>query len=146
MPPISPLEASARQLIIRRVLPAALRLAHRTARLAETRFRRSFAIERHVKGTGLEIGAAAAPAVVPLGATVTYVDKYGGDRLAADPELAGLPVRPPDIIASAEDLNGIASASQDFVLAFSVLEHVQDVLGSLAAIRRVTRDGGTLVL
>src|SRR5262245_42405349 len=86
---ISRVEHAARQLALRTITPICLDVADRTTRLAETRFRRSFAIQRHVRGDGIEVGAAAAPALVPLRARVKYVDKYD---VRGDPELAGLAI------------------------------------------------------
>jgi SAM-dependent methyltransferase len=143
---ISPLEHAARLVVLQRIAPAAVRAVRSVGKLAETRMRRSFAAESHVRGAGIEIGAAATPALVPLGCQVRYVDKYGVDVLRSDPELKGLTVRAPDVIDSAETLSTFADDSQDFVLAFSLLEHVQDALGTIASFCRVTRAGGSLVL
>jgi SAM-dependent methyltransferase len=143
---ISGLEHAARYLVLRHAAPACLRLASAASALAPTRFRRSFAIERHVRGRGLEVGAAATPATVPIGTTVTYVDKYSAETLRADPELKGLTVRAPDVLDSAETLSSFEDDSQDFVLGFSLLEHVQDALGSIGTFHRVCRDGGSIII
>jgi SAM-dependent methyltransferase len=143
---ISPLEHTARLAVLQYVAPAVVRGVRLAGRLAETRMRRSFAVETHVRGSGIEIGAAATPALVPLGCKVTYVDKYPGSVLRADAELHGLTVRDPDIVDSAETLSTLADDSQDFVLAFSLLEHVQDALGAIRSFVRVTRSGGTIVV
>jgi hypothetical protein len=143
---VSRVEHAARQFVLKNVVPAGLRVARGASSVAETRFRRSFAVERNVRGSGLEIGAAAAPAVVPIGCNVKYVDKYPASSLRDDPELKGLLVRDPDILDSAEELSTVATDSQDFVLAFSLLEHVQDALGTIATFHRVTRSGGTIVI
>lgn len=143
---ISPLEHSARLAVLRYVAPAVVRGVRMAGSLAETRFRRSFAAEKHVRGSGIEVGAAATPALVPLGCHVKYVDKYPGSVLRKDPELHGLTVNEPDIIDSAETLSTLADDSQDFVLAFSLLEHVQDALGTIRSFVRVTRNGGSVVI
>lgn len=143
---IGNLEYQVRQLMVRRVAPLLLRVLDRSSKVAETRLRRSLAIQRHVSGSGLEVGAAASPAIVPVGCQVTYVDKYDESSLASDPELAHLRFRGPDIIDRAETLEKIPSQSQDFVLAFSVLEHVQDPLAALQAFARVLKPGGCAVL
>jgi len=84
--------------------------------------RRSFTIMRHVRGSGLEVGAAAGPSLIPIGAEVRYVDKYPPERLLGwEPELKGHLLQPPDILAEAETLEPVADDSQDFVLAFVVL-------------------------
>lgn len=143
---ISPLEHAARLAVLRYVAPTVVRGVRMAGNLAETRFRRSFAAEKHVSGAGIEVGAAATPALVPLGCQVKYVDKYPGSVLRSDPELRGLTVNEPDIIDSAETLSTLADHSQDFVLAFSLLEHVQDALGTIRSFVRVTRPGGTVVI
>ena len=113
---------------------------------AETRMRRSLPIQRYCHGAGVEIGAAASPAIVPFGVKVGYVDKYPLDVISADPELTGLVPVTPDFICSAEKLEELDDQSQDFVLAFSLLEHVQDPIGALESFVRVTKDGGVAIL
>jgi len=143
---VSPIEHTARQFVLRHMAPACFGALQRASKLAETRIRRSSAIQRHVRGSGIEVGAAAAPALVPIGSSVKYVDKYDVENLRADPELAGLDVRAPDIIDSAETLVTLATDSQDFVLGFSLLEHVQDALGTIRSFHRVTRRNGSIVV
>jgi SAM-dependent methyltransferase len=143
---IGNLEYQVRQLMVRRVAPLLLRAVNRSSEVAETRLRRSLAVERHARGKGIEVGAAASPAIVPLGCQVTYVDKYDADALRSDPELTHLRFRGPDIVDKAETLSSIPTATQDFVLAFSVLEHVQDPLAALQAFTRVLRPGGRAIV
>lgn len=143
---ISRIEHGARYFVLRHAAPTCLRLVSAASSLANTRFRRSFAIERHVRGRGLEVGAAASPATIPLGTRVTYVDKYSLETLREDPELSGLTVRAPDVLDSAETLATFEDDSQDFVLGFSLFEHVQDALGTLGAFHRVCRNGGSVVI
>src|SRR5687767_14257185 len=85
---ISRREYLARQLVLRRVVPHGLRALAWLANRARTRVRRSFAIQRHVRGEGLEIGAAVSPSVVPVACSVRYVDKFEATVLREDPELA----------------------------------------------------------
>lgn len=122
-----------------------VRWARQVAFVRETRMRRAYAVDRYCRGEGIEIGAAASPAIVPPGARVRYVDKYPYDVIAADPELAGLRPVTPDLVTSGDRLEGVPNESQDFVLAFSLLEHVQDPLGAFAAFARVLRPGGVIV-
>lgn len=144
---ISLLETRLRQRLVRGIVgPLFLRGVGRLVFGAETRMRRSLPIERHCNGCGIEIGAAASPALVPLGVRVRYVDKYPHDVISADPELAGLEAVRPDVVCSAEKLEAIGDDSHDFVLAFSLLEHVQDPIGALASFTRVTRPGGTIIV
>ena len=127
-------------------LPLFLRGVGRLGFGAETRTRRSLPIERHCHGCGIEFGAAASPALVPLGVRVRYVDKYPHDVISADPELAGLEAVRPDVVCGAEKLEAIEDDSHDFVRAFSRLEQVRDPIGALASFTRVTRPGGTIIV
>lgn len=143
---ISTREVRIRQFALRSFVPFVFGATNELVKRAESRMRRTAAIQRHVKGRGIEIGAAASPSMVPLGCHVTYVDKYPLEVLAADPELAGLNIVRPEILASAERLEGVEDASQDFVLAFSMIEHAQSPLHMLESLCRVTRPGGSIVL
>lgn len=141
------LERRVRQSLVRNLVgPFGLRSLKRLVTIADTRVRRSLPVDRYCSGQGIEIGAAASPAIVPLGASVKYVDKYPLEEIQADPELQGLPVVPPDIVCSAERLEAVGDVSQDFVLAFSLLEHVQDPIRALESFVRVTKPGGTVIL
>jgi len=146
MRPVGSAEYKARQFLVKHAAPLGFRLVSGVANIAKTRVRRSMAVESYVRGEGLEVGAGASPAIVPRGARVKYVDKYPIDFLRSDPELSHLDFAAPDIVAPAETLAPIADKSQDFVLAFSLFEHVQDPLGTLKNFCRVTKPGGVLVL
>lgn len=101
---------------------------------------------RNVRGSGLEIGPAVSPSILPPGTQVRYVDKYDVQSLAQDPSLRGLRIVQPDILASADALDPVETDSQDFVLAFHVMEHVEDPLAMIQHLCRVTRPGGTIIL
>jgi SAM-dependent methyltransferase len=135
----------ARGAVAMRIVPNVLRSQIALTRGFEVRMRRTEAVARYAHGHGLELGAAATPAAVPVGVKVTYVDKYGLEDLATDPELAGLKIRPPDVLDSAEELKSFASDSEDFVIAFTVMEHVQDVIAMFAAATRVLKPGGAFI-
>lgn len=143
---ISAREVRLRQLALKNIAPLVFGATHELVKRAESRMRRTAAVQRYVRGRGLEIGAAASPSVVPLGCHVTYVDKYPYEVLVADPELARLHITAPDILASAEHLEGVAPRSQDFVIAFSMIEHAQSPLHMLETLCRVTRPGGAIIL
>jgi SAM-dependent methyltransferase len=143
---VSAREIRIRQLALRSFVPFVFGATNELVKRAESRMRRTAALQRHIKGRGLEIGAAASPSMMPLGCHVTYVDKYPLETLSADPELAGLDIVRPEILASAEHLEGVAAASQDFVLAFSMIEHAQSPLHMVESLCRVTRPGGSIVL
>ena len=134
-----------RNRIAMNVVPNVLLAQQALTRSFEVRMRRTEAVVRYARGFGLELGAAATPAAVPSGTKVTYVDKYGLEDLAADPELKGLKIRPPDVLDSAEELKSFADNTQDFVIAFTVLEHVQDAIAMFAAAVRVLKPGGHFI-
>jgi len=139
------LELKTRRVAVEHVVPRVLRAGVKLAQTFETRMRRTTAIARYARGAGLELGAAATPAAIPPDLAVTYVDKYGLDTHTSDPELQGLPIRAPDVLDDAETLASFEDGSQDFVLAFSVMEHVQSPLSMILACTRVLRPGGVFI-
>src|SRR4051794_26979239 len=107
MRPIGSAEYKARQFLVRHAAPLGFRLVSAASNMAQTRIRRTLVVERYARGSGLEVGAGAAPAIVPRGARVTYVDKYPIEFLRSDPELSHLNLRAPDVVAPAETLGPI---------------------------------------
>lgn len=100
---------------------------------------------RHLRGTGLEIGALHKPLRVPRGARVRYVDRFDVPHLREHyPELADLPLVPVDVVDDGERLETIADESVDFVIANHFYEHCEDPIGTLEQHARVIRPGGTL--
>lgn len=100
---------------------------------------------RWLIGHGIEIGALHNPLPVPVGAVVSYVDRLPVDALRQHyPELADEALVPIDFIGDAEDLSQIPDASQDFVIANHLLEHLENPLRGLVEMHRVLRPGGVL--
>ncbi len=100
---------------------------------------------RWLIGHGIEIGALHNPLPVPEGAVVSYVDRLPVDALRQHyPELADEALVPIDLIGDAEDLSQIPDASQDFVIANHLLEHLENPLRGLVEMHRVLRPGGVL--
>ena len=98
-------------------------------------------------GNGLEIGALHRPLEVPAGARVTYVDRLPVEELRRHyPELAELPLVPVDILGSAEDLSAVADASQDFVIANHLLEHLEDPIRGLREFFRILKPDGIVYM
>jgi SAM-dependent methyltransferase len=62
------------------------------------------------------------------------------------PELAGLDIVAPDIVADGGQLDPVDDESVDFVIANHFLEHTEDPIGVLEAHCRVLRAGGMLYL
>jgi GT2 family glycosyltransferase/2-polyprenyl-3-methyl-5-hydroxy-6-metoxy-1,4-benzoquinol methylase len=100
---------------------------------------------RFLKGDGIEIGALHNPLQVPEAARVRYVDRLSiADLRKHYPELAALNVVDPSIIASGENLEPVATGSQNFVVCNHVLEHMRDPLRALDEWVRVLAPGGVL--
>jgi SAM-dependent methyltransferase len=96
-----------------------------------------------LSGHGLEIGALFAPMPLPPGATARYVDRMSAEALREEyPGFEDEPLRTTDIIDDAATLQTIPDASEDFVIAAHVIEHMPNPAGALAAWCRVVKPGG----
>lgn len=108
-------------------------------------------LARHLAGTGIELGPghSAFPTYYP-GVGVRYVDRWQPDENRALFRELGedAPFPAPDIISNldTDGLRAIEDASQDFVIASHVLEHVANPVALLGDIHRVLRPGGILLL
>ena len=108
-------------------------------------------LARHLVGSGLELGPGHAPFPVPYpGAGVRFVDRWQpAENRALFRELGDeAPFPEPDIVSNLDTdrLGAVDDASQDFVIASHVLEHVANPLALLDDIHRVLRPGGTLLV
>jgi SAM-dependent methyltransferase len=112
--------------------------------IARTRWRLA---RRHLRGTGLEIGALDKPLRLPGSATVSYVDRMAVPDLREHyPELVKAPLVNVDVVDDGERLGSVASETVDFVIANHFFEHCEDPIGTLAHHARVTRPGGRLFI
>lgn len=143
---MSPLEHQMRSYLVHYGLRPILSALSQARSLAPVRIGRTMVVMRHISGHGIEIGAGAAPTVLPPGAKSLLVDKYTVDDLGKDPELTGLAIPKPDVVDDAESLSTFAKGSQDFALAFTVIEHLQNPLAMLEAVCRVVKPGGAIIL
>lgn len=112
---------------------------------------------RRLEGVGIEVGPGRAP-FRPPGVTVQTVDRWppagapaGGRVLPPDVhpgDVGGEGLVEPDVVAdvNVERLGAFADASQDFVIASHVVEHLADPIGFLADVHRVLRPGGMVLL
>jgi hypothetical protein len=99
-------------------------------------------IETFVRGEGIEIGALQKPTAVPADAKVRYVDRLTlEESRKAFPELGDVPMVTPDILDDAETLMTLGAASQDFLIASHVLEHMQNPVLALQNWLRVVKHG-----
>ncbi len=106
---------------------------------------------RFLAGDGIELGPGHNP--FPLrypGTAVRYVDRWKPDENEGlFPEVgegANFPV--PDIVTdlNVDGLSILDDASEDFVIASHVLEHLADPIAQLAEIHRVLRPGGVAMI
>jgi SAM-dependent methyltransferase len=108
-------------------------------------------LARHLEGSGIEVGPGHHPFALSLpGVDVTYVDRWRADESSAlFPQLAAeTGFVEPDVLAdfNTDRLSPIADASQDFVIASHVLEHLAEPIGFLAEMHRVLRPGGVALI
>lgn len=112
---------------------------------------RRLLLARFLVGNGLEIGPGHVPfPLLDSGVSVRYVDRWEpADNRALFPELdEDAPFPQPDIVADLDidRLSPIEDASQDFVIASHVLEHLANPIAMLAELSRVLRNHGACVL
>ena len=103
----------------------------------------------YLSGSGIEIGPGHTAFPVPPGVDVRYVDRWSAaQQRALFPELADSDFRERDfeIDLDLERLSAFAAATQDFVIASHILEHLANPLAMVQEIHRVLRSGGLLVL
>ncbi|MGO9559262.1 MAG: class I SAM-dependent methyltransferase, partial [Acidimicrobiales bacterium] len=105
-------------------------------------------MSRHLSGEGIELGPGHHPLAAPDGAKVRYVDRWSAaDAAVLFPEVADGFIDPDVLVDfNAEGLAPIDDASQDFVIASHVLEHLANPLRMLCEIHRVLRPGGVALI
>ncbi len=108
-------------------------------------------LARYLVGSGIEVGPGQHPFELALpGTAVSYVDRWhAGESGVLFPEHATRAgFTEPDVIAdfNTDRLAPVADASQDFVIASHVLEHLAEPIGFLAEIHRVLRPGGVAMV
>lgn len=116
---------------------------------ARARAQRNLA--RHLSGSGLELGPGHAPYPEDyVGRTTRYVDRWEPEEnRKLFPELGDAAAfGKPDIVCNldVDKLSSVPDASQDFVIASHVLEHLAEPLGMLTHIERVLKPGGHLLI
>jgi predicted SAM-dependent methyltransferase len=111
----------------------------------DKRILRAHIARRYISGIGVEIGALGTPLDLPPSAQAIYVDRLSLEDLRNEyPELAHRELRSPDVIDDGEMLHKFDKGSLDFIIANHVLEHCENLLGTLAAHASKLRKGGRL--
>lgn len=101
---------------------------------------RSAAASPYLRGQGIEIGAGGRP--LHLDATVRYVDIYPRETVEAQYPSPVSEIPPTDLVEDGFTLPSIQAGSLDFIVACHVLEHSENLLGTLAVhLDRIRPDG-----
>jgi SAM-dependent methyltransferase len=108
-------------------------------------------LTRFLNGSGVELGPGHHPMPIPFpGVAVQYVDRWQPEEnLALFTNLeAGATFPKPDIVANldVDRLSALPDASQDFVIASHLLEHLADPLTQIGEIHRVLKAGGVVLI
>jgi predicted SAM-dependent methyltransferase len=120
--------------------PALERLARR---LLDRRYQLA---RRHLRGTGLEIGALDRPLMLPSSAKAYYLDRLLPAKLRKHyPELSHRPFHV-SLVADGETLSCIADGALDFLVANHVVEHCEDPITALATFARKLKPGGKIFM
>jgi SAM-dependent methyltransferase len=99
----------------------------------------------YLTGAGIEIGARNAPTPLPAGASVRHVDRMSADDLRQEYRaLADEPLVAVDVVDERRQLESIADASLDFVIANHLLQQCENPLGMLRSHLRKLKPGGWL--
>jgi SAM-dependent methyltransferase len=107
-------------------------------------------LTRYLQGEGVEIGPGHHPFPLPYGGvSVRYIDRWLPDEnRSLFGELGDVEFPRPDIVADldVDRLSALGDATQDFVIASHILEHLAEPLGALVDIHRVLRPGGVVFI
>jgi len=99
--------------------------------------------EKYLRGRGLEVGGFHAPLPLPAGVNADYTDRYSTrDLKGFMPETGDRYCVHPVVLDDGEKLEKFADASYDFLIANHMLEHTQNVIGTILNHLRVIKPGG----
>jgi predicted SAM-dependent methyltransferase len=108
---------------------------------------RSILAYRYLRGEGLEIGALHFPLSLPPGASAKYYDyRTATESRRAHPELPADKIVEVDYVGNGEKLDLVADNSVDFLIANHMLEHCQDVIGTLRVFYGKLKQEGVLFI
>lgn len=123
------------------------RLVKRLLRPLRQYLGRLTVVDRHLRGSGIEIGALQDPIPLPRGARARYLDIAPTSELRRrHPRKARRHLVEVDIVDDGERLATIADSSQDWVASNHFLEHCEDPIGALRNMLRVVRPGGIVYI
>jgi len=101
---------------------------------------------RHLRGTGLEIGALDRPLMLPVRAKAYYLDRLLPAKLREHyPELSHR-LFYVSLVADGESLACVAAGALDFLVANHVIEHCEDPIAALTTFARKLKPGGKLFM
>jgi predicted SAM-dependent methyltransferase len=120
------------------------RLVDDTVQYADMDLRVHFSAR--LRGRGLDLGALHRPLPTHEAMRVTYVDRADLPTLKAQFAPVADAIVEPDVIDDAQTLGTFGDATQDFVIAAHIIEHMRDPIGAMANWLRVLKPGGLLYL
>lgn len=98
--------------------------------------------KKYIRGSGVEVGGLNFPLHVEPGVKVSYIDRLPVEEMK---KIADVPILVEDwTVDSAEHLDTIADASQDFLVANHVFEHLENPILAMKNWMRVLKPGGVL--
>lgn len=115
-------------------------------RLDTIRMGRNIVARRYLTGRGLEIGAFAAPTMMPPRAHATYVDRVPASHWEGVAEYEGYYLIDPEVVEDATTLSSLPDNGYDFLVACHMLEHSPDPIRALVNWVRVVRPGGIVMI
>jgi SAM-dependent methyltransferase len=100
----------------------------------------------YIRGEGIEFGALNSPLPVAKGVVVRYADRYTNAFIQARHEGMPKDLKPLTYITNLETCEGIPDASQDFIIANHVVEHLENPLLAIQNMLRILKVGGIVFL
>lgn len=100
----------------------------------------------YIQGEGIEFGPLNAPLPVGKRANVRYADRYSNEFMLERHDGIPKDLKPLTYITSLETCEGIPDASQDFIIANHVIEHLENPILAIENMLRILKEGGIVFL